>query len=67
MSLDTFARAKLTQNYQPANARPACIRCAHRSNKTAGLGGWQCMKGGFYVTTFGVCSAYAPRPQGATS
>lgn len=69
MSLNTFDRAKAAQNFLGASQRPACRMCAHRSAGTAqGEGRFQCMKGGFFVSSYSICDAYQAKPMpGASS
>lgn len=57
MSLNTFDRAKMAQGFQPALARPRCMNCHNRSTAPVN-GGYQCMKGGFFVTAWAVCNAH---------
>jgi hypothetical protein len=63
MSLNTFDRAKLKQHFQPAMARPACHACTHASGSRPSTG-FQCMKGGFFVTAYAICDAFERKPVG---
>ena len=62
MSRNTFDRAKLAQQFVPANKRPSCRNCFHAS-ETVAVGGaplWQCMKGGFFTTALATCAQHQP-------
>lgn len=58
MSASTFELAKKHQAFLAANDRPACRRCADGNHLTDG--GWQCMKGGFFCSAYGVCDQFRP-------
>lgn len=59
MSVNTFDRAKQAQKFQPSSVRAACRNCKHRSDKPVqGEGRFQCMKGGFFVSSYSICEAY---------
>lgn len=59
-----FERIKLMQHFKHANARDACRVCAHVKG-TAPATGYQCMKGGFFVTAYAICDAFERKPVGA--
>ena len=71
MRLNRFDRNKISQNFKPAKARPACGNCQHAS--ASGMEyGIQCMKGGFFATTYSICDLYelkvaAPAPAAAAA
>lgn len=69
MSLNTFDRAKVAQQFVPANQRPCCRNCKQAKESIADrsptfdTSSWRCMRGGFFVTALATCSQHEPRNQ----
>lgn len=57
MSLNTFERAKVRQNFKQASTRPCCQQCEH-CHPLKPDSGFRCMKGGFFVTAYAVCDIF---------